>query len=84
MVSTLKLRNVKCCWSVDSYLSNDGVRNGMTRNRFMNVLQDLHFADNETVDKSDKVYKMRIVIIHLNKAIQVAMSDAAIQSFMNP
>ena len=27
-----KLPNMKCYWSVDSYLSNDGARNTMTRN----------------------------------------------------
>ena len=32
-----KLPNVKCYWSVGNYLSNDGVRNAMTRNRFINI-----------------------------------------------
>ena len=67
-------------WSVDSYLSNDGVRNVMTRNHFMNILQNSHFTDNQTADKSDKGYKMRVVINHLNKAFQDAMSDAERQS----
>ena len=75
-----KLPNVKCYWSVDSYLSNDGVRNAMGRNRFMNILQNLHFTDNQTADKSGKAYKMRIVINHLNKAFQDAMSDVERQS----
>ena len=79
-MSISKPPNVKCYWSVDSYLSNDGVRNAMTRNRFMNILQNLHFADNQTADKSDKAYKMRFVINHLNKAFQDAMSDAERQS----
>ena len=58
-MSNSKLPNVKCYRSVDSYLSNDGVRNTMTRNSFMNVLQNLHFNDNQAADKSDKAYKMR-------------------------
>ena len=52
----------------------------MTRNCFMNILQNLHFTDNQTADKSDKAYKMRIVINHLNKAFQDAMSNAERQS----
>ena len=80
IMSISKLPNVKCYWSVDSYLSNDGVRKAMTRNRFMNILQNLHFTDNQTADKSDKAYKMRIVINHLNKAFQDAISDAERQS----
>ena len=34
-MSISKLPNVKCYWSVKSYLSNDGVRKAMTRNRFI-------------------------------------------------
>ena len=71
---------MKCYWSVDSYLSNDGARNTMPRNRFVNVLQNLHFTDNQTADKSDRAYNMRIVINHLNKTFQDAMSDAEKQS----
>ena len=52
----------------------------MTRNCFMNILQNLHFTDNQTADKSDKTYKMRIIINHLNKAFYDAMSDAERQS----
>ena len=51
----------------------------MTRNRF-NFLRNLHFTDNQKVDKSDKAYKMHIVINHLNKAFQDAISDAEWQS----
>ena len=79
-MSISKLPNVKCYQSVDNYLSNDGVRNAMTRNCFMNILQNLHFTDNQTVDKSGKTYSIRIVINHLNKAFQNAMSDAKRQS----
>ena len=79
-MSISKLPNVKCYKSVDSFLSNDDVRNAMARNRFMNILQNLHFTDNQTADKSDKAYKMRIVINHLSKAFQDARSDAERQS----
>ena len=80
IMSISKLSKVKCYWSVDSYLHNNGVRNAMTRNRFMNILQNLHFTDNQTADKSDKSYTMRIAINHLNKAFQDAMSDGERQS----
>ena len=80
IMSISKLPNVKCCWSLDSYLPNDGVRKAITRNRFVSILQNLRFTDNQTADKSDKAYKMRIVIDHLNKAFQDAMSGAERQS----
>ena len=48
----------------------------MTREHFMKILQNIHFADNETADKTDKAYKVRVVIKYLNRAFQAAMSDA--------
>ena len=78
-----RLPNVKCYWGVDSYLYNDGVRNAMTRNSFTNIPKNLHFTDNQTADKSDKTYKVRIVINHLNKAFQDAMSDAKSNQLIN-
>ena len=64
----------------NSYFFNEGVRNAMTRARFMKILQYIHFPDNQTADKSDKAYKIRVVIRHLNKAFQAAISDAERQS----
>ena len=48
IMSISKLPNLKCYWSVDSYFSNEGVRNAMTRDRFMKILQNIHFADKDT------------------------------------
>ena len=56
------------------------MRKAMTRIRVMNILQNLHFTDNQTADKSEKAYKMCIIMNHLNKAFQDAMSDAEKQS----
>ena len=53
----------------------------MTRNRYMNILRDLHFSDNQTADKSDKPYNVFTVINHLNKAFQDVMSDVDRQLF---
>ena len=38
----------------------------MTRNRFCDILQNLHFADNRKDFETGKVFKMRPVIGHLN------------------
>ena len=43
----------------------------MTKNCFINILQNLHLTDNQTAEKSDKAYQMRIVINHLNKAFKM-------------
>ena len=80
IMSISKLPNVKYYWSIDSYLPNHSVRNAMTRNRFTNILQNLHFTDNQTADKSGKDCKMRIVINHLSKAFQDVIPDTERQS----
>ena len=71
---------MKCYLSVDRYQSNDGVRNAVTRNRFINIFLILLFFDIQTADKSGKAYKIRIATKHKNKAFQDAMSDVERQS----
>ena len=51
---------------IDNLIGNDGIQNTMIRNRFCEILQNLHFADNRKDDKTDKAFKMRPVIDHLN------------------
>ena len=52
----------------------------VSRNSFVNILQNLHFNGNETADKSVKANKMRNVINQLTEAFKNAMSDAKRQS----
>ena len=80
IMSISKLPNLKCYCSVDRYFPNEDVRNVMTRDRFIKILVNIYFADNQTANKSDKLYKIRVVIRHLNKAFKVSMSDAERQS----
>ena len=76
MMTICKLPNIKCYWHAYKNIGNEGITNVLTRTRFLEILQNLNFADNNTSDTSDKGYKLRTVINHLNKAFQAAMSDA--------
>ena len=80
MMAICKVPNIKCYWHADEYIGNEGIRNVLTRMRFLEIIQNLHFADKNTSDTSGKGYKLRTVINHLNKAFQAAMSDADRQS----
>uniref|UniRef100_A0A7I4Y4L2 DDE_Tnp_1_7 domain-containing protein n=1 Tax=Haemonchus contortus TaxID=6289 RepID=A0A7I4Y4L2_HAECO len=40
----------------------------MTRNRFIEILNSLHFVDNDTSDKSNRLYKVQPAIDLMNKA----------------
>ena len=51
---------------VDNLIGNDGIQNTMIRNRFCEILQNLRFADSRKDQKTEKAFKMRLVIDHLN------------------
>ena len=61
-----KLPMIAWYWRVDNLISNEDIQNSMTRNRFCDILQNLHFADNRKDFETGKVFKMRPVIGHLN------------------
>ena len=75
MMSIYKLPNMKCYWHASEYLGNEGIRNVLTRTRFLEIIQNLHFVDNNTSDTSDKGYKLRSVINHLNVSFRAALSN---------
>ena len=54
IMSISNLLNLRCYWSDDSHFSNDDVRNAITRDHFVKIVQNIHFADNQAVAKSDK------------------------------
>ena len=63
-------------WRVD----NDGIQNTMIQNRFCEILQNLHFADNRKENKTDKDFKIRPVIDHLNSKFSEMLSNDNEQS----
>ena len=52
----------------------------MIQNRFCEILQNLRFADNRKGNKTDKVFKMRPVIEHLNSKFPEVLSNDSEQS----
>ena len=75
-----KLPTIAEYWRVDNLIGNDGIQNTMIRNRFCEILQNLHFADNRKDDKTDKAFKMRPVIDHLNSKFSEVLSNNSQQS----
>lgn len=81
MMPICKLPNIKCYyWHAGKYLGNERIRYVLTRTRFLEILEILHFVDKNTSDTSDKGYKLRSVIKHLNVAFQAALCNADWQS----
>ena len=67
-------------WRVDNLIGNDSIQNTMIRNRFCEILQNLHFADNRKDDKTDKAFKMISVMDHLNSKFYEVLSNDSEQS----
>ncbi|KAJ8909335.1 hypothetical protein NQ315_013451 [Exocentrus adspersus] len=62
-----KLPQQKMYWSLDEDLGVEIVSKCMSRNRFLEIKKFLHFADNTKIDKKDKMYKLRSLMVLLNK-----------------
>ena len=46
-----KLPAIAECWRVDNLIGNTGIQYTMVRNRFFEIFQNLHFADNRKDNK---------------------------------
>ena len=79
-MSINQLPTVQSYWECDQYIGNYGIKNVMTRTRFKDILQNLHFADNSEDDKSDKGYKVRSLINHFNDSFERSVSNDQRQS----
>ena len=75
-----KLPSIEDYWSTDQYIGNQNIQKVMTRTRFQTILQNMHFSDNDKDDKTDKSFKIRAIIEHLNKVFAESLSDSAFQS----
>lgn len=54
-------------WSPSIDVNNTAISSAMCRNRFEQIMQYLHFADNTKLDKKDKVAKLRPLFCMLNE-----------------
>ena len=75
-----KLPTIAEYWRVDNLIGNNGIQNTMIRNRFCEILQNLHFVNNRKDDKTDKAFKMRPVIDQLNPKFSEVLSNDSEQS----
>ena len=57
-------------WDSNNFVVTVGIQNIFARKRYQDVLQNLYLADNTKQGKTDKVYKIRPIIYHLNESFQ--------------
>ena len=75
-----KLPSLEDYWSTDKCIGNDKIQNVITRTRFQSILQNLHFPNTDNDNKTDKSYKIRPTIEHLNKVFAKSLSNSPFQS----
>ena len=80
VIAINKLPTIAEYWRVDNLIGNDGVQNTMIRNRFCEILRNLHFADNRKDDNTDKDFKMRPFIDHRYLKFSEVLSNDSEQS----
>lgn len=84
-ISIHKLPSYKDYWSTNPLLSVPFVANVMTRKRYEEIKQNLHFSNNEnqpnrTDSNYDRAFKVRPIINHFNKAFCSALSATKSQA----
>ena len=75
-----KLPSLEDYWSTDKCIRNEKIQNIMKRKRFQSILQNLDFSNNNNDDQTDKSYKIRTAILHLNKFVTESQSNSPFQS----
>ena len=81
-----RLPAIKDYWSVEEGLGNPLIQKAMTRSRFFEILQNMHFSDNlqnlppRDSEQYDRAWKLRPLFDHLLKHFQEAMQPESHQS----
>ena len=81
-----KLPKMRDYWSVDEGLGNTLIQKMMTRDRFLEILQNLHFVDNlqklppKESQSLDRAWTLRPFFNHLLKHFQEALLPESHQS----
>ena len=61
-----QLLRMSIYWDCYCFVDKVSIGNMFTRIRYQEALQNLHFVDNTKQDKTDKGYKTKPIIDHLN------------------
>ena len=75
------LPSIGLYWSTNSFLGNPGIQKVMTKNRFEQLMQVLHFNDSSKEPKRgedgfDRLYKIRPVISHFTRKFKESYSPS--------
>ena len=64
---------IQSYWECGQFIGNEGKINTITRQRFNDILRNLHFSDKAKSDKNDKRFKIGPVIDHFATKVWVEL-----------
>ena len=67
-MSVTKISDTRMHWS--QYFFSDKISSTMTRQRWEDIKPNLHLVDNSTINKNDKIGKIRMLVNHLRQEFQ--------------
>ena len=76
----IELPKMAIYWGCLHFIGNVRIQNICKRTRYQKALQNTHFADNSNKNQSDKGYKIRPIIDHLNQSSQSSPSNETEQN----
>ena len=62
-----QLPSISMRWDYDHFIGNNDMENILTKGKYQEIMQNLHFADNSKQDQTNRSYKICPTIDHLNK-----------------
>lgn len=72
------LPSLNLYWSKDPMFHNEFIAGTMTRDRFLLLLRCIHFCNNETADKSDRLYKIRNLLDVINENFKEVLTPGRV------
>lgn len=67
LMAAVKKGRIKDYWSTDHLIATPIFGEVMPRDRFLAIMKALHFNDNENQPVGDRLFKIRPILLHLNK-----------------
>lgn len=87
IMGVVNLPEIRLYWSKKEMYSNLQIKKAMSRDRFLQILQFLHFCNNDMADTADRLFKCRGILDKLNAAFESVLipgSEIVIDESMVP
>ncbi|KAI4473965.1 hypothetical protein M0804_015083, partial [Polistes exclamans] len=67
IMGVFKVPKIRLYWSKDPMFSNERIKSAMSRERYFDILQYLHFSDGDQVCSYDRLFKISTLVEKINR-----------------